>query len=334
MKEISFIIPVYNASKYIERCLKNLLDYKGENVEFIIINDGSNDDSDEILKRYKKADNKKKYINKSNTGVSNSRNMGIAKATGEYIVFIDIDDYLEKNTVYNLLQIINNNHEDLYIMPYYIVENGKKMKVNYSSINRKYDTKEKIVELIPNLIGNVDEKGNRIQNIMGSIWSKVFKSKIIKNNHIVMNENIEITEDLNFVIEYIVHCNNLKIVDYYYYNYVMENNQSITKKYKANLYNQLELSLKNISEILKNNGIFLDNVIKYKMFYNIYASLVNECKNDTNLKNKRKNILKFSNILKRDKKYIKGLSKKEKIIKFFLEKQWIMPLIIYYSKSI
>lgn len=333
MKKISFIIPVYNGSKYIERCLKNLLNYRGEDVEFIIINDGSYDETDKILKKYKNNDKRIIYINKRNTGVSNTRNVGLDKAIGEYIVFIDIDDYLEENTVYNLLQIIKNNHADLYIMPYFIERNGKKEIVNYSFINRIYDTKEKIFDLIPNLIGNVDEKGNRIQNIMGSIWSKVFKSEIIKENNIIMNEKIEITEDLNFLIEYIVHCNKVKIVNYYFYNYVVENNQSITKKYKVNLYNQLESSLNNISKILKKNGVFLDNVIKYKKFYNIYASLVNECKNNINLKNKRKNILKFCKILKKDKIYIKGLSKKEKIIKIFLEKQWILPLIIYYSKS-
>ena len=89
MKKISFIIPVYNAEKYIERCLKNLVKYKGEDVEIIVINDGSNDASDNILKEYEKNDKRIIYINKNNTGVSNTRNIGLQKATGEYIVFIE-----------------------------------------------------------------------------------------------------------------------------------------------------------------------------------------------------------------------------------------------------
>ena len=274
-----------------------------------------------------------KYINKNNTGVSNTRNVGLQKAAGEYIVFIDIDDYLEENSVEGLINILKNNNADLYIMPYYKEEKGKTEIVDYSFLkNKTYDTREKICKIIPNFIGNVDEEGNRIPNIMGSVWSKVFKTDIIKKHHIAMNEEIEITEDLNFLIEYIVHCNKIKIIDYYFYHYVIENNKSITKKYKANLYDELQLGLNNTVKILEGKGIFFNNVIEYKRFYNIYASLVNECKNDTSIKNKRKNISKFIKNLKSNEMTVKGLSRKEKIIKFFLERKWILPLILYYSK--
>lgn len=333
MKRISVIVPVYNSMTTLERCLKSIINQKYKDIEIILINDGSEDNSLQIIKEYAKKDNRIVIINQNNKGVSTARNVGIEKSTGEYIVFIDSDDYLEEDSIEGIVNILNNSNADLYIMPYYKEENGKTEIVDYSFLkNKVYDTKEKICKIIPNFIGNVDEEGNRIPNIMGSIWSKVFKADIIKKYHIVMNEEIEITEDLNFLIEYMVHSNKIKIADYYFYHYVIENNQSITSKYKANLYNELELSLNNISKILNENNIFLNNVIKYKKFYNIYASLVNECKSNTSIKNKQKNILKFAESLKDNKMNIQGLSKKEKIIKFFLERNWIIPLILYYSR--
>ena len=333
MKKISLIVPVYNSITTLERCLKSMINQKYKDIEIILINDGSEDNSLQIIKEYAKRDSRIVIINQNNRGVSTARNVGIEKSTGEYIIFIDSDDYLEENSVDGLINILKNDNADLYIMPYYKEEKGKKEFINYSFLkNKTYDTKEKICRIIPNFIGNVDKEGNRIQNIMGSIWSKVFKSDIIKRYNIRMNEKIEITEDLNFLIEYMIHCDKIKIMNYYFYNYVIENNKSITKKYKANLYNELELSLNNIVKILKENSIFFKNVIKYKRFYNIYASLVNECKSNTSIKNKQKNILKFTKSLKDNKMDIQGLSKKEKIIKFFLERNWIIPLILYYSK--
>lgn len=333
MKKISFIIPVYNAEKYINRCLENMLKYKGEDVEFIIINDGSTDSSDDILKKYEKKDKRIVYINKNNTGVSNSRNIGMKKATGEYIAFIDIDDYLEENSIDGLINVLKSSDADLYIMPYYLNKDENKKNVEYSFLKTKiYNTREQIYGIIPNIIGCVDEQGNRITNIMGSVWSKIFKSNIIKKYNITMNESIEITEDMIFLIEYIMHCNEIKIIDYYFYNYTIENNQSLGRKYKINLYNELQISLNNIEKILEKRNIVFRNVIEYRRFFDIYVSIINECKNSTTIRNKQKNIQNIIKNLKDDDLKILGLSKKEKIIKFFIKKNWLMPLlIIYYS---
>lgn len=110
MKKISVMIPVYNAEKYIARCLDSILMQADENVEVVIINDGSKDKSDEIIKtylgRYKASI---KYITKENTGLADTRNIGIEKATGDYIIFVDADDYIDKNLFKKLEPYMEQN---------------------------------------------------------------------------------------------------------------------------------------------------------------------------------------------------------------------------------
>ena len=93
MVDISIVVPIYNASKYLNKCLDSLVNQTKKELEFILVNDGSTDDSDSIIKNY--SDNRIKYFKRSNHGIGKTRNFGISKATGKYIMFLDSDDYLD-----------------------------------------------------------------------------------------------------------------------------------------------------------------------------------------------------------------------------------------------
>ena len=107
MKKISFIIPIYNSEKYIEKCIRSIIDQKYKEIEIICINDGSTDNSEVIIKKIQKNDSRIILISKPNGGVSSSRNIGIENASGDYVMFIDSDDYLENSYLYNLNDLIN-----------------------------------------------------------------------------------------------------------------------------------------------------------------------------------------------------------------------------------
>ena len=92
--DVSIIVPVYNGEKYVERCIENLINQTYKNIEIILINDGSTDNTENVLKKYDKY-NHVKIINQTNSGVSHSRNVGIENANGEYIWCVDSDDYVE-----------------------------------------------------------------------------------------------------------------------------------------------------------------------------------------------------------------------------------------------
>ena len=93
----SIIVPVYNAEQFLERCIKSLIGQTYKNFEVIFINDGSSDTSGDILKKYCTSDKRLKLIERTNQGVSSARNEGIERAIGEYVIFVDADDYVEKN---------------------------------------------------------------------------------------------------------------------------------------------------------------------------------------------------------------------------------------------
>lgn len=126
MKKISIIIPVYNTEKYIERCLNSVINQKYENKEIIVINDGSTDKSEEKINKYI---NKITYIKKENSGLSDTRNVGIEKATGEYIMFIDSDDYIEECLLDKLKSYINQEIEMIKYKSRKVTEEGKEIQI-------------------------------------------------------------------------------------------------------------------------------------------------------------------------------------------------------------
>ena len=112
MKKTSVIVPIYNAEKYIARCIDSILVQADKETELILINDGSTDKSEEIVKTYLEKNKETiKYIKKENTGVADTRNIGIEQATGDYIIFVDSDDYIDKNLFKNLEKYMNQNIE-------------------------------------------------------------------------------------------------------------------------------------------------------------------------------------------------------------------------------
>lgn len=132
-KKISIIIPVYNTSKYIEKCLNSIINQTMESMEIIIVNDGSTDNSEEIIQKWiDKNEHKKtiKYFKKENGGLSEARNFGVKQAIGEYITFVDSDDYLEENIYKNLEK--------------YIDEKIELIKFKMSTVDEKYQLIEKL----------------------------------------------------------------------------------------------------------------------------------------------------------------------------------------------
>lgn len=128
MSEISVIVPVYNTEKYIERCLDSILNQTFKNIEIIIVNDGSEDNSDKIINQWIQRNNSKikiKYIKKENGGLSDARNTAIKEATGKYISFIDSDDYIDENLYFSLKKYMDDNIDLIKFKMNTVDENGK-----------------------------------------------------------------------------------------------------------------------------------------------------------------------------------------------------------------
>lgn len=120
---ISIIIPVYNVEKYIGKCIDSLIKQKYDNLEIILIDDGSSDNSGEICDKYAKKDKRIKVIHKKNSGQADSRNIGISKASGKYIGFVDSDDYIDKDYYNRLYKTLVKNNADVVTCKYQNVYN-------------------------------------------------------------------------------------------------------------------------------------------------------------------------------------------------------------------
>ena len=180
MSDISIIVPAYNAEKYIKICLESLVNQTKKEIEIIVVNDGSTDKTEKIIKSFK--DDRIKYYKNTNHGIGYTRNFGIDKSNSDYIMFVDSDDYLRKDACDILYDKITNEYLDLVICDFY----------------RVYDTKVEEDRLISFKNTNLMDTPNLLSDINLSPWNKIYKSSLIKDNNIRFNEELKY-EDTPFV---------------------------------------------------------------------------------------------------------------------------------------
>ena len=116
---VSIIVPIYNVEKYLDRCIQSILNQSYENLEIILVDDGSPDRSSEICDEYRKSDQRIKVVHKENGGLSDARNAGLILAKGKYIIFLDSDDYIEHTMVEDAVTVLEKNDSDIVIWGYY-----------------------------------------------------------------------------------------------------------------------------------------------------------------------------------------------------------------------
>lgn len=279
---VSIIVPIYNTSKYLDKCIQSILNQTIKCKEIILIDDGSTDNSLEICKKYhEKYKNIKIYSNK-NSGLGATRNFGILKSKGRYVGFVDSDDYIEKGMYEHLLNMSIENSSDISICGHEKIYN----KDNLKSIQNEGMKKEEIINKKEEIIKNY---------LLGEISSfacdKVFKKDFLVKNNIMFPENC-FFEDVNMVLRSLFFCNRIVISNIKYYKYVQRSN-SIT-------YLGTEQHLKDFKNQVNNFYEFINNNYNYK---------------DINLELKNSKFVYTNMFLK----FIKGLYKENEVEKFFQE---------------
>ncbi len=222
---ISIIIPIYNIEQFLKKCLDSILSQTYPNYEVLLINDGSTDTSEVICKEYVNKYNKFQLYTKENNGVSSARNEGIKKARGKYLVFIDGDDYIEKNYIEMLYKPFNGYDIDLSVCGY-IKEN-----IN-GDIIYKIDDKDNYLSerraTILSLFGK--DKYYRYQ---GYIYNKLYKKSIIDKYDIKFDNEIFFNEDRLFVFQYTLHINKAYYTTTPLYHYIIHNNSAVFSAIKS-----------------------------------------------------------------------------------------------------
>ena len=203
MPTVSVIVPIYNTEKFLQNCVESILNQTFTDFELLLINDGSKDNSGAICDDYAVKDSRIRVFHKKNGGVSSARNLGLDNARGEWITFVDSDDWIEISALYNMLK---ESDADIIV--------GGIHFANENTIGT-FPARGKVKgEMLgPLLAKNIDH-----YSICGP-WAKLFKNKIIKDNHLRFNEKLTFSEDSVFVKTYLMKIYSLRIVNSLCYHY-------------------------------------------------------------------------------------------------------------------
>ena len=293
--KVSIIVPIYNTETFLKKCIESIVNQTLQEIEIILINDGSTDNSHKICLEYtEKYPKKIRYINNKNIGCSATRNLGIELAHGEYIAFVDSDDYIEKEMYEEMYKKASKEKSDIVMCGFKYIFSDKK---NLFIPQNKYiylDTRNK----------------------PSYVWNKLFRKFLLKNNQIEFPLNTHYCEDLVFSFKNLVLTKNISIVQQPLYNYILHGNNSI---YNLDKKLDTKISFLEIYNFLENNN-FLKNkyIMKYffQNFYysgvkNIFFSLLNS--NQVS----KEEVKKYNKIFYEELKKIKFLTLKSKFLIFY-----------------
>lgn len=254
--QFSIIIPVYNAENYLTKCIDSVLSQSIKDFELILIDDGSKDRSPQICDDYAKKDYRIKVIHKKNSGVSAARNDGLDIAKGEFITFVDSDDWVEPDYLYSLMKY--TKYDIVFFSHRLIYEDG------YSS-EFKFQEKEgnnlNIWKIVAALKINTTK-----WNFYGFTWNKMFRHEIIQESKIRFVKGLRVSEDEIFTLDFCTHACSMKVLPLCLYNYRLLKTGLTSTKNMADEYEKLTDSYLDI--IYRENKIDINNIyISYIISY-------------------------------------------------------------------
>ena len=254
--KVSVIIPVYNSENYLEECVQSLLNQSLKECEFIFINDGSTDNSYNILKKYEALDKRVLILNQENKGVSIARNNGLAKARGSFVGFVDSDDTVESEYFETLFEAGIKNNVDVVMVDWNTIKNNACKKFEYKFDENKLLNKQYIEENILPLFIKEDS--------LNAIWNKLYKRELIEKFNINFPEGVALGEDGIFNIRFFTYAKSAFYLKYSGYNY-REVEGSATRNIVEKDYfkNSLEVYKNDIKEF-KQWNIDIKDIDRYK----------------------------------------------------------------------
>lgn len=264
--KVSIIVPVYNTEKYLARCLDSLVAQTYKNLEIIVIDDGSTDKSGEIADFYAKKDDRIQVLHIQNGGVSNARNQGIARATGEYIAFVDSDDTVRENMYESLKEVALKTGAD--IVSSNLLIDGKiithPLKENW--LYSAEETREKILPSFSTTGGAIT-----------AFTNKLIKSEIIKKNHLEFYVGFSYQEDLMFMINVLANSSSFYYLPEVFYEYYPMPT-GLYSSYRKDMGKKFIYARKRISDLIKKYQIpnvdyrHLDETFLYNITWFIYRT--------------------------------------------------------------
>ena len=268
MPKISVILCAYNAEEFLADAVNSVLGQTFEDFELIIVNDGSRDSTPAVASQFRQTDKRVRLVNIENGGLSNARNVGINEATGDFIVFCDADDTVDREALDVMYDVVCRDATDLVICGYHhdtVKADGSVSKVDFFEPSAVYNTRE---QLFSGIIGL------KSKFILDAGWNKLFRRSIIVDNGLKMAVG-ELFEDTDFVLSFLECSSKVSVLSDCFYHYVQRSNGSITKRYDERKLRDLKKRHRRLAEFTLDAD---DSVKRYVAFYyvkNVYSALAN-----------------------------------------------------------
>ena len=270
---ISVIVPVYNVEDYLEECINSILSQTYTNLEILIVNDGSTDNSLEILQKFSQKDSRISVFTTENGGLSSARNYAIDRANGKYFTFIDSDDYIEENYIEYLMESLIDNEADISIVNSYHMINGKRKDIINNDGSVSIFSRREVLE-------KMYSKENDFIGILQSAQGKLYKKKLFNNIRYPLGKKYE-----DAFTTYKLYLNSEKIVytNIALYAYRIREGSILRSGYSLSNLDVLEMFEERIN-ILENNGYdtktdryyFCNKLLKERILLSIHSFNVNK----------------------------------------------------------
>lgn len=291
---ISVIVPVYNVEKYIRGCIDSIIGQTYNNLEIIIVNDGSLDESGKICDEYLKKDNRIKVIHKENSGVSSARNIGIKNSTGKWIAFVDSDDWIEKNYFEELLKVAIENDAEVVLCGYNRITANKKEKIHNSGQLINDNSREFLIKILNPQTG------------YGFCHMKLYKKSIIKDN--LFDTSLKVGEDALFNEKIALNITKACFLEKSLYNYRINPNSVVRKfdeEYAIKYLNSMKNNKNYLMQVYQDDNEIWQNYYNFVAFH-VLLIAVNYC---YNLLNKGKKSKKYLKEVCKYKEFKEGIEK-------------------------
>ncbi len=279
--KISIIVPVYNTEKYIEKCVDSILNQTHKNLEIILVDDGSPDNCGKICDNYEKKDNRVKVIHKKNSGSASSKNMAINIATGDYIGFVDSDDYIEADMFEYLLNNSISFNADVVRCGFFWDIDGGIYPQGSGIVKKVNDYNDKIIDLMKDGV------------ISGIACNKLYKKNILEG--VYFPEGIKYSEDFMFNYKVFKNSNIIVYADENKYHYLRRNGSVLMEGLTESRFDEINI-IKEIVENEKNNNITyrycVKRLVEWEMMF--ISRIIREKRCIDKYKDLRKDVLKYT----------------------------------------
>lgn len=254
---VSVIVPVYNAGEYLEQCLDSLIGQTYQNIEIICVNDGSMDRSLDILQDYSQRDSRIHIINKENTGVSQARNDALRVASGDYIMFVDADDWMDAQTSETVVTCAVEQIADIVMWSYCSETTSRSSRKEIFPEKRVFVDSEVKTQLHRRFLGVLNEElaHPELADALCPVWGKLYRKELLDGIEFIDLSKIGTYEDGFFNLEVFGRAEKVVYLPEYYYHYRRSTTQSVTSGYRKDLFNQWQNLFAQMGSYIEKNNL-------------------------------------------------------------------------------